>query len=190
MSPAVWVISSERSQDRQRLSLEEGCALLPVGRGRGDLPFDRLLADVAGPEAASVRRFAVQMQRGDYLTLPLCTDDFIAVGVVVGPASAYRYGGRWYLARAVNWLHTLDRRSFPRDLLRAWTSTWTIRRVRPAAAAYMLSILETLPASTSEGPSPDRQRAQLSLAATQPFSRIAPMKSSLPSGAPRIRRMS
>jgi predicted Mrr-cat superfamily restriction endonuclease len=157
--PAVWVISTERSQDRQRLSFEEGCALLPVGRGRGDEPFDRLLADIDSPEAATVRRFAVLMQPGDYLTLPLCTDDGIAVGVVVGPASAYRYGGRWFLARPVNWLHTLDRRSFPGDLLRAWTSTWTIRRVRPASAAYMLSILETLPASTWEGPAPDRQRA-------------------------------
>lgn len=163
----VWMVRAGRQGEDEATALDEGLAII----GFSDIPsLDEATAggivelvsreNPGAPERRILNRarqltaFALSMQEGDIVVLPLKTSGQIALGRVDG---AYRYrkvNGALRHTRAVRWTRTdVPRSSFQQDLLYSMGAFMTVCRIsRNQAGARFLAVLN---GGTDPGPGKD-----------------------------------
>jgi restriction system protein len=180
---ALWVVRAGRRGEQQETALKERV----VCHGWNELPDYSKAADkdelrqmyVATYPAESekqvqsglgqVWRFAREIQKGDLVALPLKAESAFAFGTVTGEYRYKKLAPNVLHVRSVEWVNTVPRSAFPKEILFSMNSALTLFQVtRNDAEARVRKIVEAseaavtavaAPAAGPEAGSPDEEDA-------------------------------
>jgi len=140
---SLWVIRAGRHGEQQGTALQEGL----VCHGWNELPdysalqtrdeLRELYAKTYPRDSekqiisglSQVWRFAREIQKGDLVALPLKTESAFAFGRVTGEYQYKKVAPNVMHIRSVEWLKTVARSVFPKDILFSMNSALTLFRV-------------------------------------------------------------
>jgi restriction system protein len=154
---SLWVVRAGRHGEQQETALKErlvchGWNDLPDYSGcrtRDELRRPYMTAHPLETEKqvisglSQVWRFAREIQKGDVVALPLKTESAFAFGRVTGDYEYNRVAANVMHIRHVEWLKTVPRSAFPKDILFSMNSSLTVFKVtRNDAEARVKRILD------------------------------------------------
>lgn len=158
---SLWVVRAGRHGDQEETAVKEnvichGWNELPdYGRCRTKDELRRLYEQTY-PHASEkqvisgmsqVWRFAHEIQKGDLVALPLRTQSAFMFGKVVGDYRHDKLAPNVMHVRTVEWIKTLPRSVFPKDILFSMNSALTLFKVTRNDAENRVKKILALPAS-------------------------------------------
>ena len=145
---ALWVVRAGRHGEQQETALKEGLVChawneLPDYSAFGSKEELRPLYEKTYPTESEkqvtsglsqVWRFAREIQIGDLVALPLRPESAIAFGRVIGEYQYKKVAANVMHIRNVEWLKTMPRSAFPKDILNSINGMLTVFNVSRNAA--------------------------------------------------------
>jgi len=186
--PNAWLTRAGRHGRDEAAALEQGLAILgydaipDLSRATSTEEMLEIVRSVSpGASESNMRNvasqlaaFALRMQKGDTVVLPLkIRSGYIALGRVTGPYARQEISGQQRHTRPVEWVRPAVQRSdFQQDLLYSLGAFMTVCRIQRNAAAARLH--QMLSGKKDPGPPPESPDAK-----TSPGGDIEPLPTSI-----------